>query len=399
MSEDLPLNNHVIAITGRLVSMSHADAADLIVSLGGTHSRTVTCSTSMLVVGEDGLPLNADGSPDNKLRKASEVASRFSEIEIVTESDFLRRINLDDMAGIRRQYTLCELTSIVGVRANLIHSWMRHGLLEPVATCRGISYFDFRLVSQLRSLVELANSGISARRIRAGVLDLARWLDDDSPLELLTAVESHRRCLVVRLKDGRLAETKGQLLFDFGDSANDDEADLLCLPTTPLLERAVDYEEDGELELAAAVYREVLQRGDEEPETRFNFANVLYALGRTDEAIEFYEQALDRDADYAEAWNNLGSAYLDRGRHNDAIAAFHRAIEVRAEYTDAHFNLATTLDDLDRTDESREHWLAYLSLSENQRKSNRVRARRLTARQHLDDENDEPAQILRFHRP
>ena len=399
MSEDLPLKNQVIALTGRLVSMSHADAADLIVSLGGRHSRTVTRSTTMLVVGEDGLPLNADGSPDSKLRKADEIASRFSEFEIVSETEFLRRINLDDMEGVRRQYTLSELTSIVGVRASLVHSWIRHGLLEPVATCRGISYFDFRLVSRLRSLVELASSGISAQRIRAGLLDLARWLDDDSPLELLTAVESHRRCLVVRLKDGRLAETKGQLLFDFEDSANEDEADLLSLPTTPLLERAVDYEEDGELELAAAVYREVLQRGDEEPETRFNFANVLYALARTDEAIEYYEQALDRDADYAEAWNNLGSAYLDRGRHNDAVAAFQRAIEVRSEYTDAHFNLATTLDDLDRTDESREHWLAYLSLSESQRKSNRVRARRLTARQQLDEGNDEPARILRFHRP
>lgn len=379
--------------------MSHADVADLIASLGGRYSRTVTRSTTMLVVGEDGLPLDADGSPDGKLRKANELASKSGEIEIVSESELLRRINLDDMEGVRRQYTLSELTTIVGVRASLIQSWIRHGLLEPVATCRGISYFDFRLVSRLRSLADLAASGISVARIRAGLCEMAGWLNDDSPLDLLTAVESQRRCLVVRLKDGRLAETKGQLLFDFDSSPDDDEADLLSLPTTPLLERAIDYEDDGELELAAAVYNEVLQRGDQEPETRFNFANVLYSLGRTAEAIEFYEQALDRDADYAEAWNNLGSAYLDQGRAEEAVDAFRRAIDVRSGYTDAHFNLATTLDDLKRTDESREHWVAYLGLSENQRKSNRIRARRLTARQQLDEAEGETATILRFQRP
>lgn len=399
MSEDLPLKNQVIALAGRLVSMSHADAADLIASLGGRHSRTVTRATTMVVVGEDGLPLDSGASPDSKLRKADELVSQLCEIEVVSESEFLQRINLDDMEGVRRQYTLSELITIVGVRASVIQSWIRHGLLEPVATCRAIAYFDFRHVSRLRSLAELASNGISVNQIRSGLRELATWLSDDSPLELLTAVESHRRCLVVRLKDGRLAETQGQLLFDFEDAADDEDADLLSLPTTPLLERAIDYEEDGELELAAAVYREVLQRGDDEPETRFNFANILYALSRTDEAIELYEQALDRDADYAEAWNNLGSAYLDNDRSEDAVAAFRRAIQVRDGYTDARFNLATTLDELGRSDESREHWVEYLKLSETHRKSNRVRARRITARQQLEDADAEPAMILQFQRP
>ena len=195
----------------------------------------------------------------------------------------------------------------------------------------------------------------------------------------------------MRLKDGQLAETGGQLLFDFEEPA---DVSVLGLPTTPLLERAIDYEDDGELELAAAVYREVLDRGDDEPETRFNFANVVYCLGRIEEAIELFEQALDRDSEYVEAWNNLGSAYLDLDRVEEAIFAFRQAIEIRPTYADAHFNLATTLDETGQPEKARQHWVAYLNLSDKARRSTRIRSRRMTAREHLD--GDEEAHILRF---
>jgi tetratricopeptide (TPR) repeat protein len=283
----------------------------------------------------------------------------------------------------------------VGVKANVIRGWIRHGLLVPASTNGGLQLFDFGQVSRLRTLNELANNGVSPDRIREGIQQLGNWLDDESPLQLLAAIESHRRRLVVRLKDGRLTEPRGQLLFDFEDSEPGD-INILSLPTTPLLERALDYEEDGELELAAAVYAEVLERGDVEPETRFNFANVLYQLGRMDEAIDLFERALDRDSEYVEAWNNLGSAYLDLDRTEDAILAFRKAIDVRPTYADAHFNLATTLDESGRADESRSHWVAFLNLSDEARKSTRIRTRRTTARHHFEDDDDDAPQILRF---
>lgn len=396
MTELLPLHNQVVAISGRMVSLSHADAADLISALGGRFTRTVTSGTTMLIVGEDGLPVLGDGTPEAKLRRANELIDAGASLEILTESDFLAQVNHDDGEdSVRRQYTLPELTQIVGVKANVIRGWIRYGLLVPASTNGSLQLFDFGQVSRLRTLNELANNGLSPGRIREGIKQLGQWLNDESPLQLLTAIESHRHRLVVRLKDGRLTEPRGQLLFDFDDSDVGD-INFLGLPTTPLLERALDYEEDGELELAAAVYAEVLERGDDEPETRFNFANVVYQLGRIDEAIDLFEQALDRDSEYVEAWNNLGSAYLDLDRTEDAISAFRRAIHVRPTYADAHFNLATTLDESGRTDESRSHWVAFLNLSDNARKSTRVRTRRMTARHHIEEDDDEAPQILRF---
>jgi DNA-binding transcriptional MerR regulator len=199
MTNRLPLQDEVVAISGRLVSLSHADAADLISSAGGRFTRTVTRKTTMLVVGGDGLPLSADGTPDGKLQSVH-----------------------------------------VGVSAHVIRKWIRHGLLAPVTVNNGLQLFDFGQVSRLGTLAELATNGVSPSAIRAGLKQLSQWLDDPHPMELLTAVDSHRHNLIVRLKDGRLAETRGQLLFDFDAGDSDDEgSSILGLPTTPLLEQQI----------------------------------------------------------------------------------------------------------------------------------------------------------------
>ncbi|MFK7820888.1 MAG: tetratricopeptide repeat protein [Planctomycetaceae bacterium] len=397
----MPLQGEVVAISGRLVSLSHADAADLISSMGGRFSRTVNRKTTMLVVGGDGLPLSPDGEADAKLRLAFELVDSGVDINVVSEADFLVQT---DQAGseesVRREYTLAELTQIVGVSAHTIRRWVRHGLLSPIAVKNGLQLFDFGQVSRLGTLAELASNGVSPAAIRKGLEQLSLWLDNGDPAELLTALDSHRHNLIVRLKDGRFAETRGQLLFDF-DSADEgsEQATVLGLPTTPLLERAMEYEDEGNIELAAAVYREVLDRGDEEPETRFHFANVLYNLGQVQDAIELFEEALDRDADYVEAWNNVGSAYLDLDRAEDAVVAFRRALDLRPNYADAHFNLATTLDELGDSDAARPHWVAFLNLSESTNRSTGVRSRRLTAKQHVDDSDQDSPMILRFQSP
>jgi cytochrome c-type biogenesis protein CcmH/NrfG len=108
-----------------------------------------------------------------------------------------------------------------------------------------------------------------------------------------------------------------------------------------------------------------------------------------------FKDALDRDPEYVEAWNNLGSAYLDVDRMEDAVAAFRNALDLRATYADAHFNLATTLDELGHPEDARPHWVAFLNLSDNARRSTRVRTRRITAKQHVDDGSDAPM-ILKF---
>ena len=59
-----------VAFTGRLASMTRADAADLIRAHGGRFTATLNRFTSLLVVGQDGWPFEKDGRLSGKLRKA-----------------------------------------------------------------------------------------------------------------------------------------------------------------------------------------------------------------------------------------------------------------------------------------------------------------------------------------
>ena len=59
-----------MAFTGTLASMTHAQAADLVARHGGSAGEHVTRQTSLLVVGEEGWPLEEDGQPSVKLLQA-----------------------------------------------------------------------------------------------------------------------------------------------------------------------------------------------------------------------------------------------------------------------------------------------------------------------------------------
>lgn len=79
----------VVAITGPLKLMSRYDAIDLIYSLGGSYSSTVTKKTNMVitnVANPDSLDLEQMSS---KLRKAMLLREKGQSIDIVTEDIFL----------------------------------------------------------------------------------------------------------------------------------------------------------------------------------------------------------------------------------------------------------------------------------------------------------------------
>ena len=76
-----------VAFTGRLACMTRAEAFELVRSHGGRPSQMVTRQTNVLVVGELGWPLLADGRPSNKLNRAGTYG-----IPVVSERRFLEWI-------------------------------------------------------------------------------------------------------------------------------------------------------------------------------------------------------------------------------------------------------------------------------------------------------------------
>jgi tetratricopeptide (TPR) repeat protein len=126
-------------------------------------------------------------------------------------------------------------------------------------------------------------------------------------------------------------------------------------------DRAVQLEERGDLEEAAAAYENALEEGGPSAEVAFNLGNVLHSLGRPEEAITRYEVALELDSEYVEAWNNLASVHAELENWDEAIGAGRSALALAPEYPDTHYNLAEAYFASGRLKDARRHGRIYLS--------------------------------------
>ena len=331
--------------------------------------------------------------------RAREVKEQSDELSIVSETTFLQLLGLQDkVEDLERLFTTAQLSRILNVPAAQIRAWRRRDLIRPAKVARRLAWFDFREVVMARALHSLTKAGVSTARIGRSIRDLSNWLPDAQ--RMLTQIETFEqgKVLQIRLQDGRLADTAGQLLFDFhvqsgaapdirlfeptADESNDnirpfgpavgdgplaglvsdDELDLASAGADELFDQGVLAEDAGEWELAVRLYERALEIGAVEPEIYFNLGNSLYELDRKKEAARRYLEAVEQEGDYVESLNNLGNALAETGWLSEAVQAYRRALRLESGYADAHSNLAETLVYLGRYDEARFHWNAYLEL-------------------------------------
>ena len=349
---------------------------------GGLFVPTVNGSTSLLVVGQDGWPLRKDGKLASKLQRARRLSQAGQALTIIAEEELLARVGLVQRSqAICQLYTTAELTQLLGISGNHLRTWIHRGLLEPVKTVDGVSFFDFHQLSGVRTLCRLERAGVSLTRIRRSLEQIRAWLPAlDQPLAQLAGLEQNGR-LLVRMDNGCLAEPSGQLWFDFDDAKNSTAGTVADgSPSADWhFEQGCQHETAGRLREAAAAYREALQVGPPDADTCFNLANVLYGLGQKEQAVERYRQVVELDACHAEAWNNLGNVLADLGETDEAMQAYQNALRADAQYADAHYNLADTLEQLGRRHEASPHWRAYLQYDRTSRWASHARKALLAA--------------------
>lgn len=142
--------------------------------------------------------------------------------------------------------------------------------------------------------------------------------------------------------------------------------------TAKILESALERHKAGQLEEAAALYREVLD-GDPEnadalhlmgvimfdsgnraaaidliqraleidpgiPSAFNNLAGILYKEGRLDEAGRLYLQAIQISPQFGEAWYNLGNIRQNQGRYDEALECYGRTLATAPNHAPAHWN-------------------------------------------------------------
>lgn len=360
MAEDAKLQGKTVAFTGKLASMTRARAAELVHAFGGKWVATVSRRTSLLVVGQEGLPLRKDGRLSRKLQMARRL-QQFHAIEVITESELLARVGLESVDSFRH-FSTSQLGEVLKLPGERIRNWVELGLLRPTETAHGVHYFDFRQASWARSLCDFMAAGVAPRRIRQSLEQLRRWLPEvDEPMAQLAVLEADGQVLV-RLEQGLLCEPTGQGLFEFDSNPAAHSVPVQPVPHTAeeWFEMGCAHEDSGRLPEAAQAYRQALAAGGPDKEAAFNLANVLYASGRKEQAVERYRQAVEIDHTFVAAWNNLGNVLTELGERDEAEAAFEKALEIDPANGDARYNLAELLEQTNRREQAREHFRRYL---------------------------------------
>ncbi|MBI1348568.1 tetratricopeptide repeat protein [bacterium] len=397
VSSPLPLSGETVAFTGTLASMTHRAAAELVEQQGGHFVQHVSQLTTLLVVGEEGWPLEADGQPSVKLLQAQALQEKGSPLRVLSESEWLAAVGLENRSQPQQLYTPAMLSQLLNVSVHDIRRWERLQLIHPVRRVMRLPYFDLDEVTAARKLAELLATGVSVERVSESLSRLQRVMPKLlQPLAQLPILVQGKAVLY-RDAAGWLDSRTGQRRLPFLESETEaaspsDEAEAAVIPfptaaTKPFqqltaddwFERGCHYAEEGELGYAVEALRSALVECPGNADFHFHLADVLYRQGKREAAIERYYAAVEHDHDFIEAWTQLGCVLYESAEYPAAKEAFQIALDRHPDFPDAHFHLAQLLERLGDKTAARAHWETYLSFD-------RQGPWAEIARQHLDAE-------------
>lgn len=330
-----------VGFTGRLASMRREDAFALVRERGGTPRRGVTRKTTVLVVGQLGWPLLADGKPANSLRLAKTYG-----ITVASERRFLEWTGRAAPAEQVRTYDAGQIAALSGLPVDVIEELTALGLLDSHD-----NRYGFRDLTASRQLAGLFAAGVKLSTITRSLHEIRKWLPDVALSNLKLSPSSSDSLLVEHMK-GR-TDHAGQFVLPV-DVAHDD-------PDT-LFEQAQSAEDAADTETAQRLYRKVMRIDPGDPAAAFNLGNLLRASGRKVEAEAAYRKAIKADPRFAEAWYNLADLLDEQGHCDKAIASLKRAVDADPDYADALFNLGLLHQRGDRLAEAATYWRRYLTL-------------------------------------
>ncbi|HUQ70172.1 MAG TPA: tetratricopeptide repeat protein [Planctomycetaceae bacterium] len=372
------LTGERVAFTGTLASMTHKQAADIVEQHGGEATQHVSQQTTLLVIGEEGWPLEEDGQPSVKLLQAQSWQQRGSPVRFLSESEWLTAVGLQPTSRPEALQTPAMLSQLLGVSVHDVRRWERTGLIHAVRRVCRLPYFDIEEVAAARRVERLLSEGVPLERVVASLHRLEAVMPSVArPLaQLQILAQGHR--VLYRDPAGWLDSATGQRVFAFDEEPLDEgEPEVATIPLPNVIaqdrhgwtsrqwfDEGGRLADDGQLTAAIEAYRLALIESPAEAEFHFHLADVLYRLGRTHAAIERYYAAVEHDHDFIEAWTQLGCVLEEVGELVAARDAFGVALDRHPDFPEAHFHLAQVLERTGQPDTARDHWQAYLTFEQ-----------------------------------
>jgi tetratricopeptide (TPR) repeat protein len=112
----------------------------------------------------------------------------------------------------------------------------------------------------------------------------------------------------------------------------------------------------GRTDEALEHYREAVRLDPNDELAQNGLGAALHRTGEVAEAVEHYREAVRLDFAQCEAQHNLGLALAQLGQTDEALECFQAALMLQPHYVSAHYNLANLLTRLGRTQEAIEHY-------------------------------------------
>lgn len=379
------LAGETLALTGTLASMTHEQAAEIIEQHGGNFTQHVSRHTSLLVIGEEGWPLEDDGKPSVKLQHAELLIREGYEIRIIGESEWLSMLGLyTDDPNVKRLYTPAMLSKLLNIPVHTIRSWERAGLIRAEKKVCRLPYFSYNEVTAARRLSELVQSGVTQNELLHSMKMLNKLLPESARVLEQLEILSDQRHLVIRDEHGVFEATTRQRLFNFGEEESKTESDReeetereqhahllrFDLPATQP-QTATDWMIEGcrrsemaDSSAAIRCFHQALRVRPDDAEAHFYLADCLYRLGKQEAALERYLAAIENDPEYLEAWTQIGCLYAELHKWTESLLAFDEALHLFPDFPEVHLHKAETLRQMKQFDEAIKHWKRYLELDQ-----------------------------------
>jgi tetratricopeptide (TPR) repeat protein len=262
------------------------------------------------------------------------------------------------------RYSRQDVLRILHLRARQLTAWEQAGLIQASEN------YSFEDLSQLRTLLKLRSTRMTAKSIRESVEAMRKAAGMGNPLVEASAVGRGSR-LSFRYSGALVDPVTRQLAFDF-DAAPERQ---LCIvgaasreagvdvDVQQMFQRAVQLEENpAAVSEAADTYRTILNLRPAFAAAAINLGTIHYNLREFSMAEQLYRRATEADPEYALAFFDLGNVLDELKRLQDAIAAYQRAIALVPQYADAHYNLALAYERQGQHRRAIRHWLTYVRL-------------------------------------
>ena len=127
--------------------------------------------------------------------------------------------------------------------------------------------------------------------------------------------------------------------------------------------RATFFYNQGKYTEAETDFRALAEFQIQNPEYYHNWAVVLKALGKSDEALIAFRKAIDIEPKMFPSYLEIGDIFRSQKKLDEAISMYHKAIDAYPKYAHAYNNLGLALQDQKKLDEAIEAYRKAISFS------------------------------------